>query len=161
MKKIFFLLIILSLFLRFPFSIYAASIDSSLNAPHQAKVKGHILDAKITTRTLQTRLPIPTVSETLQIRLEDGNERGKIIKIDYISNDTSHPVLVKGDEIILGASSFNGENTYYVIDKYRTDKIIYIVLSFIVVVLLVTGKKGLRSLLGLIISLLAVFGFVI
>lgn len=139
----------------FPPPLFAAPLHN----PQQIKIKGHILNAKIINSNIQTHFSV--ITEKLDILLQEGSERGKTILVDYNSNDTSRPVLRQGDNVILGMSTFEGRNNYYVIDKYRSDKIIFVILGFITAVLLVTGRKGLNTLIGLVISLVAIFGFVL
>ena len=160
MKKFIFLFALISFLFNFSLPVFAAATDAPSQMPHQERVKGNVIGVQILTKTVQPTFTL--VKEKLQIKLEDGSEKNKIITIEYTANDSNRPVLSQGDELLLGKiPTMQGDNSYYVIDTYRLDKIVYVILCFFICALFVTGKKGLRSIIGLLISLIAIFGYLI
>ncbi len=67
---------------------------------------------------------------------------------------------MEGDEVVLQTDP-QFENLYSVTDKVRTGALLKLFILFVIVILLISGEAGLRSLLGLLFSFSIIFKFVL
>lgn len=102
--------------------------------------------------------------QTLQVKIVYGDEKGKIISIENggITKLTAHQKLDPGDEIVILKTALPGSKVDYIIlDRYRTNYVLYIILAFFILVVAIAGRKGIGAILGLIISLSTIFFFIV
>jgi len=96
----------------------------------------------------------------LDLEILDGPDAGRVISLDLPAE--GYPEFRRGDVVELFPSSVPGEgDVYFVADFRRTTALLWIGVAFIGAVLLVGRWHGLRSLVGLAISLWIVVGFMI
>ncbi|KKP39301.1 MAG: hypothetical protein UR28_C0008G0006 [Candidatus Peregrinibacteria bacterium GW2011_GWF2_33_10] len=69
--------------------------------------------------------------------------------------------LEKNDKIFLQEFTYNDEQNFTLINTYKTNGIIYLTIIFSLLLILITGYKGIYSLIGLIFSLAIIIGFII
>lgn len=102
--------------------------------------------------------------QTLGVEITSGSENGRYITIDY-GKDTQiikQQEVSVGEEIILEKSTdSSGKTTYSVYDAYRLTSLMFFVAVFFVLILLVSGLKGLGSLLGMLFSLTVILLFIV
>lgn len=101
--------------------------------------------------------------QLLELTLLEGKDKGKTITLDYGGMtviDKSQKVQ-SGETVILASVTQDGKTTYTITDRYRLPSLLIISLFFIAIVLLLTGKKGLGSLLGLGVSLLIIVLYIV
>ncbi|HVZ58946.1 MAG TPA: YibE/F family protein [Patescibacteria group bacterium] len=89
------------------------------------------------------------------VQILDGVDKNKKISLEYggqvvISKDQ---FVHNGETVILSRFSENKKITYTIADRYRLSSVILVSLVFFALVVLLTGKKGLGSIAGLLISL--------
>ena len=93
-----------------------------------------------------------TLVQTLQIRFLDGEYEGEVVYIesDYIQ-------LEAGDNIFVSRIYlFDGEEHLSIVERDRSFSLMIILLLFVVTISVIGGKKGIRSLISLIGSLLII-----
>jgi uncharacterized membrane protein len=96
----------------------------------------------------------------LDLEILDGPDAGRVISLDLPAE--GYPEFRRGDLVELFPSSVPGEgDVYFVADFRRTTALLWIGVAFIGAVLLVGRWHGLRSLVGLALSLWIVVGFMI
>ena len=66
-----------------------------------------------------------------------------------------------GDTVILISTTLGEETTYFITDHVRSNPILLLVITFILIVIIVGKVKGVQSLLGLALSILVLFAFVL
>jgi uncharacterized membrane protein len=74
-----------------------------------------------------------------------------------------HKVYEEGEKVLV-AASFNyseEEYNYYIIDRVRSNSLIFIIGLFFLILLLVAGWKGFRSILSLILSFVVIILFIV
>jgi uncharacterized membrane protein len=89
--------------------------------------------------------------QKLEIQLLEGPDSGKTVSVenDGQPNTTLITTITAGEKVVL-----TGQNSQYAfVDIYRLDYLPIILVLFIILVLLVIGKKGISSLIGLGIGL--------
>ncbi len=99
------------------------------------------------------------VKETVAVRL---TESGKNVTIPYQFSEKTRQAqeLHQGDSVIV-MSQIEQKQTYSIYDKFRSGNIIFIALAFSILILLMTGFRGLGSLLGLFISFAVITFFIV
>jgi len=101
--------------------------------------------------------------QNLVLELLDGDAKGKHIRLEHggdvvISKDQK---VGPGETLILTRIDQDGKISYRIIDRYRLPSLLWIVLVFFILVVFLTGKKGLGSIIGLIVSLLIIVMFIV
>jgi uncharacterized membrane protein len=100
--------------------------------------------------------------QTLDLTILDGPEAGQNIQVNYDSQNISDLALNVGDTVVLSKNTnSSGKTTFAVEDKYRLTPIIFILIAFIVLVVIIAGWKGITSFIGLAVSLLIIFSYII
>lgn len=96
---------------------------------------------------------LETFSQNLKIKIIDENEKERVIDLenDYIK-------LKKGDKVFVEnvRNSIEGRDTFIVKEKDRTDTLIYFLVIFIFSVILFGGIQGVRSVVSLFLSFVAI-----
>jgi uncharacterized membrane protein len=96
----------------------------------------------------------------LDLEILEGPDAGRVISLDLPAE--GYPEFRRGDIVELFPSSVPGEgDVYFVADFRRTTALLWIGIAFVGAVLLVGRWHGLRSLVGLAVSLWIVVGFMI
>ncbi len=101
--------------------------------------------------------------QTVKLEIEDGPEKGKSVTIDHggvVRVDSSQKLKV-GETVVLIKTILPDKTNYTVLDRYRIDTLLYIVAGFFLLVIFVAGKKGLGSILGMIVSVLIILQFIV
>ncbi len=163
MKKILsFILIFLSFFLFFNTSVSA-----------QEEISGKTMDEEIletkVQKILEERQEKPMGSEEFQLyqKLEllvtKGLLKGKIIEIESGNLPMSNlPKYKVGDGLIVSYSQdFEGNNVFYITDYIRRNSLFWLFAIFLMIALLVGRWQGATSLIGLGISFLVIFKFIL
>lgn len=100
--------------------------------------------------------------QTVDATVLEGPSAGQTVKVNYDSQNISDLALNVGDTIVLEkAVNSSGQTTYSIEDKYRIPSISFIAVAFVILVVLIAGWKGLSSLIGLGLSLLVIFSFIV
>jgi uncharacterized membrane protein len=97
--------------------------------------------------------------QDLTLRIISGNDLGKTVKLKNGGTTfiTDQQLVSRGDILILDKTDGN----FVILDKYRLDYLPYLIVGFIALLLVVAGWKGIGSILGLIISLAVILGFIV
>lgn len=96
----------------------------------------------------------------IELVLGSGDRAGEQVIVD--TGLDGYPPLEAGDEVELSLSQFeDGTEQFFIVDLVRGPSLLVLVGLFVAAVLLVSRWQGLRALLGLALSLLVVFRFVV
>lgn len=104
------------------------------------------------------------IYQDLQVTILEGVEKGKTVAIENggdfsIANDQK---VAAGETIILEKTTDgSGAIHYAVYDKFRLYPVIVLLFAFCLLIVFIAGKKGIGSLLGLLISLCVIFFFIV
>lgn len=101
--------------------------------------------------------------QILELEVTRGSLDGKIIEIENgIMPSIYSQEYKEGDRLVILRSENNyGENIFAIVDHVRRPILFWLFVLFIFVVILVSGKQGLRSLLGLLFSFFVLFRLVL
>ncbi|HRN95878.1 MAG TPA: YibE/F family protein [Candidatus Levybacteria bacterium] len=106
---------------------------------------------------------IPNYEQTVQLKITSGDEKGKTIRLVHggvIRPNTSQK-LEEDQNVVIVKSVFSDNTTYSFVDHYRLDALLYIMAGFFMLVVLVAGKKGFGSILGMICSVFVILQFIV
>jgi uncharacterized membrane protein len=88
-----------------------------------------------------------------------GSYDGRLIEVNLSTADANFTLsdngqlnIDEGEELIVLATEVNGEQVFYVDDKYRLSPVILSMLIFFALAILFAGIKGFTALIGLIVS---------
>lgn len=103
------------------------------------------------------------VYQELKVKMDSGKQDGKEITVEVGGENQSNTISYDtGDKVVVSVSRGpDGDFYYYITNYQRTDNLLILFIVFVVVVLLVGGVKGFMSMIGLLVSLVAVFTFII
>lgn len=102
--------------------------------------------------------------QIISVKLLEGLEKGKVKNIENGKQFRmgKNQLLKVNQEIVIAKVIYpNGETIYSVYDFYRLNTIAIFLIIFFIAVLLVGGKKGIGSTLGMLISLAVILVFII
>ncbi len=99
--------------------------------------------------------------ENQKIKLEviSGEYKGKIFEIEHgISGNPSFDVIVKnGDKVIIGIEEHEeGNLEVYIMQHFRQNYILYLVILFILLLIVIGRMKGLKSIITLSLTMIAI-----
>lgn len=160
-KKIGFMIIILfALF-------FVVSLGSPLFAQGQPYPQEIFYKAKVeevTNQNQQILNGITSYSQTVKVKILDGDMKDKEIKIEQgkdslVKNDQ----LVKLGETIVIVKILGPDNApiYQISDRYRINNLVPIILIFFVAIIVLSGWKGIGSILGMAISLAVIVKYIV
>jgi len=101
--------------------------------------------------------------QDLTLQILEGSEKDKQIHLEYGGNTviSENQKVSTGETVILTSIIQDNKTTYAITDRYRLPSILFITLVFFGLVVLLTGKKGIGSIAGLIISLLIISVYIV
>lgn len=105
---------------------------------------------------------VPVGSQTVTVEITSGEFEGKQYQLVNNLSYLYGTVLKEGDPVTVSFSLTDGEVESLILQDYdRTSPLLLIVLAFLVITVLVGGKVGAKSLLGLGLTILCVFSILI
>lgn len=123
----------------------------------------HLVKASVEAVTVSPCLGSPEGGDDrcqhLRVRILEGRDHGKRINLETGAGSTG-PTVSKGDHLVLGYSG-GGDRQYYFADFDRDVPILLLVLLFAAASIVFGRWSGVRALLALVVSLLALVWFVI
>jgi len=101
--------------------------------------------------------------QTLRVKFEGGvKEKFTVIENGKDFQITKDQLTKPGQEIVVAkTTNFNGSVTYSIYDMYRLNSIVALAVIFFLLILVIAGKKGFGSVLGMVISLAVITVFII
>lgn len=102
--------------------------------------------------------------QVARVELLEGEYRGILMEMDYGRRQvlSSTVYLQPGDNVLVTVGTRpDGVLTVYFVDFVRSDSLLWLTAIFVIVILLISRWKGLRSLLSMAFSLLVIIGYII
>jgi uncharacterized membrane protein len=102
--------------------------------------------------------------QILLVKISEGPFVGKLVEIDYGKRQIRPPglSLQPGDDVLVTASQLpDGTFTAYFTDFVRTKALLWLLATFILFSVLISGWKGIRSLIAMVFSLLVITFYII
>jgi len=164
-----FILLISSLFLlilsnRYPNPIYAQNDAGNLANQIQAELlEGKVVQILEEKEIIPAGLDQSQLYQKMDILITKGSLKEQNITV--VSGDLPMANLPKykiGDQLVIYYSQdLNGNPNFYISDYVRRDALLFLLIIFIVLVIAVAGFQGLSSILGMALSFLVIFKFIL
>ena len=105
----------------------------------------------------------PLPYQTVKLSVLDGDKKGTEITVDHgkVSTIRNDQKVAVGEKVVVLALPTPNGLQYQIIDRYRLDSLIPILLFFFVLVLALSRWKGLGSIVGLIVSISVILLFIV
>lgn len=134
--------------------------------PTEAKPKEEVSKAKVLRITEEDVREIAGQKKPFQkveVQILEGAEQGKTFTINHGENTTlrEEQKVKKGQTVVVLKTTTTQNTLYQIVDVYRLDALIPIVIFFVAIVILISRLKGLGSLIGLGISLIIITSFIV
>lgn len=99
------------------------------------------------------------VKQSVEISVLTGSHKGeKVIVENMLMGNPAYDIsLKKGDKVILHAEQTNGGVDFFIADKYRVNVLYFLSFLFFALLLIIGGKKGLFSLISILVTLGLIF----
>lgn len=105
--------------------------------------------------------------QKVKLQILDGTQQGKIIIIDHGGTFAiqAYQKVWLGEIVIVAqpppATTLNNQEVYYIVDAYRTPNLIVAATIFLALAIFFGRKRGLTSIIGLALSVVIIFYFII
>lgn len=83
-------------------------------------------------------------------------ENKKVIDAVYLPNEITKLSMTTDSEIVLVKMKMKNDTLYQIVDTYRLPALLYFLIAFVVIAVIIVGRRGVGSLLGLVISLIVI-----
>jgi uncharacterized membrane protein len=136
----------------FPHSVHANPPDE--RTPGETYNRAKVL--QVLSQGIQNVDGAKTYNEKLKVQFIEGNEKGKAITVTYVKDARfgTRQVIHKNDLVVIDSKPDPSSKMVYVLyDPYRVNTLWWILGAFVLLVLVVIGKKGIGALIGLGISI--------
>lgn len=101
-------------------------------------------------------------TQQLSVKFKSGDLKGEIIEVRNSMSQTHNISVKKGGNIIIKADRPENVTPYYTVYSYdRTSGVVTIAIIFIMAMILIARAKGFKSVVGLLMSLYIIGGFLI
>lgn len=103
------------------------------------------------------------IYQKVVLKFIDGSEKDKEITLEHGGMFAiTAAQKVKPNDVVIVSKSFQENQTQYaLVDIFRLDKLLYILLGFFFLIIIISGKKGLGSMAGLLLSIGVIFFFIV
>jgi uncharacterized membrane protein len=102
--------------------------------------------------------------QVLAVEAKEGPWAGDIFEIDFGKRQlrAAGPLLKVGDEIIVTISETPDQQVFaYFVDFVRTPALLVLLIAFVVVTLVTSGWKGVKSLVAMLVSFTIIIGYIL
>ncbi|TCK93448.1 putative membrane protein [Natranaerovirga hydrolytica] len=142
------------------FAMSGMDIMPTQQEPVQEEMTGEVISIiEDETYEFETSGGTYTIREqVLKVRILDGDRKGELVEvINSIDELLAYNLEVsEGDKVILFYSEY--ENAYHILEMKRDHAILWLVITFVIIMSLIGGWKGVKSLISLGITLFAIMG---
>ena len=160
-----------------PFLLFAVVFTAFILLPYFSQVElppaqvspfgSETVRAKVDAITEEGQIDLGGTTQRYQmarVEILEGDYKGILMEIDYGKRQvlSGNVYLKPGDDILvtLGKRSDNVLTAYFV-DFVRTRAMLWLFLIFVIAIIVISRWEGLRSLLGMLFSLLVIIGYII
>ncbi len=101
--------------------------------------------------------------QIIEVKLTTGENKGETVKVEHGANTTIKDFqLVKvGEEVVLSELGTGSTAEYFIQDKFRLPAVLGIILGFFVLVVALARFRGLASIVGMVVSLAILIGYIV
>lgn len=145
--------IILLIFLLIPSLVRAEEFEEIIYKTEKAEVLKILNKDKLEDDDFATEV------ETVKLKVLSGDKKGEelILENTLSDNQAYNFILNPGDKVTITGEMVEGNlEEIYISDYYRLDGIKYLLLVFLILILIIGGKSGIRAILSLVFTFLAI-----
>jgi uncharacterized membrane protein len=105
-----------------------------------------------------------TLNETLKVQFLEGNEKNKMITLNYSTDATfgTQQSIKKGAIVVIDSKpAVNGKKYYLLYEPYRLTILWWFLSGLVLLILAVVGKRGIGAIIGLAISVVIIVWYII
>lgn len=101
--------------------------------------------------------------QTVLLKILDGKDKGKEVTVDHgkMTTISEEQKVSVGEKVVLLKLPTPGGVQYQIIDRYRLNTLLPIIMFFFVLVLILSRWKGLGAMVGLVVSLAVIMLFIV
>lgn len=146
------------LFFFLPVTVFAQTMSNN-----ETYMKASVLQIVKETTTISDG-GYSTVTQTVKLKLLDTPDTDKVITIDQGSDSrlADFTKYHEGQTVVVDKTvGQDGRARYTISDSYRIPQLIIILIAFVIFAIAIAGKKGVGGILGLIISLGIIIGYIV
>lgn len=101
--------------------------------------------------------------QKLELLVSTGDKKGTTIEVENGKLPVVNPrIYEKGDRLVITAmKDFSGKEIYFITDYVRRGSLYWLIAIFVGLTLLIGRKRGLLSLLGMLLSFVIIFTFIL
>ncbi len=130
--------------------------------PHDEFMLGSIIQIEEGTNKYSD---LKSIIQTVHVTISSGKDINRKTVVQFDPQNIPDLKLHVGDTVVLGKTFDDpvnkGNARYYIYEKYRLPQVLWIFGGFLLLIVFITGKKGIGSIAGLIISFAFIFAFAI
>ncbi|KKU13437.1 MAG: YibE/F family protein, partial [Parcubacteria group bacterium GW2011_GWC2_45_7] len=107
---------------------------------------------------------VPMDYQEVRLEILNGDEQGKTVVVDHggpFAIEEYQRVRVGETVILAKPTSSLKPDFYYITDKYRTPRMVWVIVFFVALAVFFGRKRGVTSLLGMLFSVAIIFLFII
>lgn len=129
----------------------------------QSIVRSELLDGEVISIETQETGGEGVQQQTIEIKITSGDLAGQVVTLTSGDYAGVHiPVYEAGDKLVIQYEvSEDGEPSFQIQDYVRRTPLVWLFVVFVSLSVLIGGKHGVRSLLGLAISFFIIFTFIL
>lgn len=161
MKKLF-LFVLISFFSFNLVNPFTTTAQTRQATDKQEFYKAEVLS--ITEEGKKTIGKTENIFQKVKVRINEGPDAGKEMLLEHggVFTITDAQKVTAGDTVVLSKTTTADKKTSFAItDSYRLNTLLLIILGFFLLVIITSGKKGLGSILGMLISLAVIVFFIV
>lgn len=102
--------------------------------------------------------------QRLKLLILEGTHEGEEVEVEQGVTDltTTHRLFRPGDQLLVERTrAIDGADLYMIVDLIRSRSLWWLTFLFIAATILINGRQGIRSLVAMAISLVAIVGFIV
>ena len=148
-----------------PLTASAQSLElPDYEPPQETFVTARVVEIIEDVQDLDPNIPgYEQFRQVVTVELADGAEEGKRMELDFIpgaTGDSSNHLEID-DRIVILKSETSTDTQYFIFDHYRFPVLVLAALIFALLIIAVTRFKGVRSLIGLIITIVVLVVYIL
>ena len=129
-------------------------------------LSGDLRAEVVSVEAARCRTPQAADCRVVGLRLQEGPDRGRTVRVRS-GESLSEPDVDVGDELrvvrndVPAGTPAGAIEAYTVTDFERRAPLLWLAIAFALVALIVGGRRGARALIGLVLSVAVIFGFIV
>ncbi len=108
------------------------------------------------------------ISQELAVLITKGSEKGEKVKIEtgMVPSSDKSKIVKEGEKVVIvkvepPKDSGQTEPVYYIYDKYRIPSLTLIILLFVIIIIALSRKRGIMSIVGLAFSIMVIMSYIL